>query len=99
MQSLFRYVAPASPCGYLPDREWSLEYELVLTLSPAEYMERMRQGWRGFGTMMFRPQCPTCNECRSLRVIVDRFKPHRSQRRCQKLNEGQLRLEVGLPSV
>ena len=29
MESLFRYVAAPSECGYLPDQLWSLEYELV----------------------------------------------------------------------
>ena len=58
MESLIRYVAPPSRCGYLPDQIWSLEYEMALTVSPAEYMEQLRQGWRRLGFMMFRPQCP-----------------------------------------
>ena len=40
---LFRFVAPPSPCGYLPDQVWRLEYEQVASLSPAEYLERMQQ--------------------------------------------------------
>jgi arginyl-tRNA--protein-N-Asp/Glu arginylyltransferase len=99
MESLFRYVAPPSTCGYLPDRNWSLEYELVLSLSPAEYMDRMRQGWRRFGTMMFRPQCPGCRQCQSLRVLVKDFQPNRSQRRVQKLNQGVVEMRIGAPAV
>ena len=33
MESLFRYLAPLSTCGYLPDRNWRLEYEMVAELS------------------------------------------------------------------
>lgn len=99
MESLFRYVAPPSTCGYLPGERWSLEYELVQTLSPAEYMDRMRQGWRRFGTMLFRPQCPECQQCRSLRVLVERFRPKRNQRRVRQANEGIVELRVGGPSV
>ena len=99
MESLIHYVAPPSTCGYLPDQVWSLEYEMVLSLSPAEYMERLRHGWRRFGTMMFRPQCPRCRQCQSLRVRVNEFKANRSQRRACKANEGEVELRVGPPSV
>jgi len=36
MESLFHYVAAPSPCGYLPDQLWSLEYEYVSAMTPAE---------------------------------------------------------------
>ena len=99
MESLFRYQAPVSPCGYLPDRAWSLEYELVGSLSPAEYGQRMREGWRRFGHSLFRPQCPACRACQSLRVQAAAFQPNRSQRRCRKLNEGVVELRIGPPAV
>jgi arginine-tRNA-protein transferase len=99
MESLFHYVAAPSPCGYLPDRLWSLEYEYVRSMSTAEYLQRMLDGWRRFGTMLFRPACQSCTACRSLRVVVDRFRPDRGQRRARKANEGQVTLRVGKPSV
>jgi arginine-tRNA-protein transferase len=99
MQSLFRYVAPPSPCGYLPDQSWELEYEYVLTLSAEEYMRRMLEGWRRFGTMLFRPRCPSCTACRALRVLVNEFRPNRSQRRCRKMNEGEVQLRIGPPKL
>jgi leucyl-tRNA---protein transferase len=99
MESLLHYVAPPSRCGYLADQVWSLEYEMVLTLTPAEYMDRLRLGWRRFGTMMFRPQCPRCRQCQSLRVPVDRFRPNRSQQRARRANEGDVELRIGPPAV
>jgi leucyl-tRNA---protein transferase len=99
MESLFRYVAPPSTCGYLPDRRWSLEYEMVTSISAQEYQQRMIQGWRRFGGMMFRPQCPACQACQSLRVDVARFHPSRSQRRARKANEEQVEIRVGAPTV
>ncbi len=99
MQSLFTFVAPPSACGYLPDREWSLEYEHVAAVSAPEYMQRMRQGWRHFGHMLFRPRCPACRACQSLRVLADRFRPDRSQRRALKANERDVQLVVGPPHV
>jgi leucyl-tRNA---protein transferase len=99
METIFRHTAAPSPCGYLPDRMWSLEYELVYQLNRDEYMQRMREGWRRFGTMLFRPHCAGCHACQSLRVLVDRFRPDRGQRRARKCNEGVVEVRVGTPSV
>jgi arginyl-tRNA--protein-N-Asp/Glu arginylyltransferase len=99
MESLFRYVAPPGPCGYLPDQRWSLEYEAFGVLSAAEYQERLLQGWRRFGAMLFRPRCRHCQACQSLRVIADRFRPNRSQRRARKITESQVLLVIGEPAV
>jgi arginine-tRNA-protein transferase len=99
MHTVCRFLAPASPCGYLREQTWRLEYELVDELSPREYLERMEQGWRRFGRALFRPRCPACSACRSLRVVVDRFQPNRSQRRVRKANAGRIALRIGEPSV
>lgn len=99
MESIFRYIASPAECGYLPEQTWTLEYEYVAQLSQAEYLERMIDGWRRFGTTLFRPHCPRCQACRSLRVYADRFRPNRSQRRAYKANAGEVRLRIGTPEV
>jgi arginine-tRNA-protein transferase len=99
MKSLFRFRAPPTPCGYLPDQTWRLEYERVLSITPAEYMERMRQGWRRFGRVLFHPRCPACKACQSVRVLAEHFRPDRSQRRCRRTNAKEIRLHIGTPSV
>ena len=58
-----------------------MRYEIVAHLSAAEYAERLLQGWRRFGHALFRPECSSCRECRSLRIGVDSFRANRSQRR------------------
>ena len=99
MESLFRYTAAPSSCGYLPDQLWSLEYEYVAALTPAEYLQRLLDGWRRFGFMLFRPACETCRACQSLRVDIEHFRPDRSQKRARKVNEGVVELHIGPPSV
>ena len=98
MESLFRFLAPSGPCSYLPGQVWQLEYEVVSQMTPTEYLERMRQGWRRFGFSMFRPRCATCRACRSLRVIVERFHPNRSQRRTLQANPN-VTVTIGPPRV
>jgi arginine-tRNA-protein transferase len=99
MESLFRYVAPPTRCGYLPQEKWSLEYEYVHEITSGEYLARMIDNWRRFGHMLFRPVCQNCRACRSLRVVVPRFRPDRSQKRCRQANEGVIELRIGKPSV
>jgi leucyl-tRNA---protein transferase len=99
MESLFRYTAPPSSCGYLPQERWSLEYEMVANISAAEYTQRLEQGWRRFGAMLFRPQCVTCQACQSLRVDVLRFRPNRSQRRAWSGNFETIEVRIGPPRV
>jgi arginine-tRNA-protein transferase len=99
MESLFQYVAPPSSCGYLPDRDWSIEYEMVGQMTGAEYLARLKAGWRRFGGMLFRPRCPACQACQSLRVLVDQFRPNRSQKRSARINAGEVELVIGQPSV
>ena len=99
MKSEIHFLAPPGPCGYLPDQTWRLEYEFFSKLSAAEYLSRMENGWRRFGASVFRPRCPACNACRSLRVLVERFQPNRSQRRVRKANQAVITLRRGLPGV
>lgn len=99
METLAHFFTPLSRCSYLPTEQWSLEYEIVAALTPAEYAQRMTDGWRRFGHSLFRPQCPACTKCRSLRVAPKLFQPNRSQTRNRRLNEGAIRLEIGQPRL
>ncbi len=78
---------------------WSLEYEYVSEMTAAEYLQRMVEGWRRFGNMLFRPACQACRACRSVRVRAAEFRPNRSQRRVRKANEGVSALRIGKPRV
>jgi arginine-tRNA-protein transferase len=98
MQSLYTFLSAPGPCGYLPDETWQLEHDIVGRLSPAEYQSFLVRGWRRFGAAIFRPQCPACRKCRSLRVLVNTFRPNRSQRRAWLAN-ADLQVHIGVPSV
>jgi leucyl-tRNA---protein transferase len=99
MIPLVSFLTPPSPCGYLPDRTWQLHYEVVMSATAADYERRLHTGWRRFGKSFFRPKCPACQACQSLRVDVAQFQPDRSQRRNAKNNTDEIRLEIGEPSV
>src|SRR5580698_4060111 len=99
MQSLFTFTTLPGPCGYLPEQTSSLYYDVVGELTAGEYQERLKSGWRRFGFSLFKPECPSCRRCQSLRVPIGTFKPDRSQRRSIAANQKTIELIIGLPSI
>ena len=99
MIRLHTVTTPPRPCGYLPDRTAQMRYDFVAELSPAEYGGLMLAGWRRFGRALFRPTCPGCQACESIRIDVAAFRPNSSQKRAWKANEGAVELRVGVPGV
>ncbi len=83
---LQRFRTPHYPCPYLPGRTASLHYRILVELGSGDYEHMLRRGWRRFGCEFFRPACPACDQCRSLRLPVAAFRPSRSQRRALKRN-------------
>jgi arginine-tRNA-protein transferase len=71
---------------------------LVPDLHASDYLERLDEGWRRFGPALFRPGCPLCTKCQSLRVPVSSFRPNQSQRRAWKRNEGKVTIRIGSPA-
>lgn len=93
------FLSPPSACEYLPDRVWQLRHEADPWIRPQDYMDRLREGWRRFGPILFRPECPSCTMCQSIRIPVNAFQPHQSQRRAWRKNEGEVAIRIGSPST
>ncbi|WP_257455949.1 arginyltransferase [Archangium lipolyticum] len=91
-------IEAPGPCSYLPDQLSSLEQLVMQNVSAEEYERMLLRGWRRFGPMYFRPACQACNQCVSLRLPTDTFKPNRSQRRARAAC-AHFRVEVGPPRV
>jgi arginine-tRNA-protein transferase len=99
MHTLFTFVTPPAGCSYLPGRVSQMRYDIAGAVSPAEYAGRMADGWRRFGFSLFRPDCPACTACQSLRVEVPRFRMSDTQKRVWKKNAGEVAVTVGPPGV
>jgi leucyl-tRNA---protein transferase len=92
------FTTPPYRCSYLPGRTAALTYRIMTDLPPHLYDELLRRGWRRFGDEFFRPACPACVQCRSLRLPVGEFIPSRSQRRTLRQN-AQIQVVVQAPTV
>jgi arginyl-tRNA--protein-N-Asp/Glu arginylyltransferase len=93
-----RFVSPWRPCSYLPGETASLEYRVFAGMSSEDYAQRLARGWRRHGAHFFRPQCPACRQCRSLRVRIADFQPTRSQRRTLSKNS-DITVIIGPPEA
>jgi len=62
--------------------------------SPEEFDTSLSLGDRRIGRMLYRTQCPECEACEPLRVLVDEFVSTRSMNRVRKRN-ADITLEIG----
>ncbi len=88
MVELARFIEQPRTCSYLPGESESLEVRAIAEMDPTEYGDLLARGYRRFGWQVFRPACAACCQCRSVRVLADRFQPSASERRVLKKNAG-----------
>jgi arginine-tRNA-protein transferase len=93
MVELFQIVEKPRRCSYLPSEAASLEVRLVADMSDSEYADLLSRGYRRFGLQVFRPACPLCSQCRSIRVLVRDFDPSARDRRILRKNAA-IRIEL-----
>ena len=98
MKTVVSWSEPPSRCDYSADHVCGREYLYVASLRPDEYMAYLLAGWRRFGHTLFRPNCPACSDCQSIRVPVAAFRPSRSQRRAWDANR-DVELTIGRPQL
>lgn len=87
MHELVRIVEKPRQCSYLPRETASLETRLIADMSPAEYADLLARGYRRFGWQVFRPACPRCSQCRSVRLLPQQWRPSSSELRVLRKNE------------
>lgn len=72
-------------CNYLPEEQERLLIAVDSRFQNNEgYTWLMTQGFRRSGDQIYRPHCPNCSACQSIRVLVDSFTPSKSQKRLLK---------------
>jgi arginyl-tRNA--protein-N-Asp/Glu arginylyltransferase len=81
------YLTGEHPCSYLegtPAR--TLFVDPLARIDAPNFQTLLEQGFRRSGSHIYRPACPGCRACVSLRIPVGAFAPNRSQRRNFRMN-------------
>ncbi|MEL0630243.1 arginyltransferase [Psychromonas aquatilis] len=76
------------PCSYLENEE----EQLIMLMDPENnsqknYAALIEIGFRRSGEQVYRPHCPTCEGCESLRINSERFVLSKSQKRLLNKNK------------
>ena len=75
-------LTKAFDCNYLDNQQEQLLIAVDERLqNNRSYSLLMMEGFRRSGDQSYRPHCPSCNAYQSIRVIVDKFTPSKSQKR------------------
>ncbi len=71
-------------CPYFDEKTARFESVIEKDVSKGKVQDYLERGFRRFGPYFYRPVCPSCQLCKSLRVDVKNFKPSSGQRRILK---------------
>jgi leucyl-tRNA---protein transferase len=84
------------PCSY-HDQRMTKKLVIEGSLPPGGYQRLMDLNYRRCGDGFYRPACPGCTACRTIRLPVRLFRPSRAQRRCWGANR-DVTVSVGPPT-
>jgi len=89
------YLTGASPCPYLPGQMERKGFTHLTQYNPDALHNHLSQaGFRRSQGVAYRPACPSCNACRSVRVDTAGFKASRNQKRILRRNQDLTRRPV-----
>ena len=87
LQRLRFLITAPHTCSYLPEQQAvTLFVDPDCALDTLTYTTLAQVGFRRSGEHLYRPQCPQCQACVPVRVVVKDFVPSRIQRRISKRN-------------
>ncbi|UZK70643.1 arginyltransferase [Sphingomonas sp. S1-29] len=76
------FVTTPTPCPYLPGRQERKVFTELNGQHAGELNDALgRIGFRRSQGVAYRPSCPSCSACQSVRVVADRFETNATQRK------------------
>jgi arginyl-tRNA--protein-N-Asp/Glu arginylyltransferase len=86
-EDLLFYISAPHDCSYIEGREaMTLFADPERALTQETFTTLSELGFRRSGGLVYTPRCPSCDACIPARIVVEEFKPDRSQRRNWQAN-------------
>ncbi|MGI9251064.1 MAG: arginyltransferase [Pseudohongiellaceae bacterium] len=86
------------PCSYKPDQDAATVFvDPNVPINRRLNTKLSEQGYRRSGTLLYRPDCESCNACISCRIPVAHFTPRRSHRKIIRSNSDLTMTECNNP--
>ena len=82
--NLLKEFSLNNKCSYLDNKEQTMHYKIIDNCSTYTNTQLIQRGYRRFGKMYFRPICPTCQECQSIKIDVQNYSFSKSSKRVLK---------------
>jgi arginine-tRNA-protein transferase len=81
------FASTPEPCSYLEDRKSVSAFANPhMDMDMGTYNELIQHGFRRSGGYIYRPHCPHCQECISVRVPVKSHRSSRNEKRAMRRN-------------
>jgi len=80
------FEANNGSCPYLDNQNWMSFMFQADSLDNAVYESLIEKGFRRNGLMFYKNNCPDCDQCKPIRVLVNQFKCSKSQNKILKKN-------------
>ncbi len=81
------FASAPEPCSYLQDRKSVSAFANPhMDMDMDTYNELIQRGFRRSGGYIYRPHCPNCQECISVRVVVKKHEYSRNEMRVIRRN-------------
>lgn len=82
------FATPEHDCSYLEGKQAvTLFADPLARIDTRLYTNLLAAGFRRSGNHIYRPHCPNCAACISVRILVDDFQPRRIHRRIYAKNQ------------
>ncbi|WP_394132036.1 arginyltransferase [Shewanella maritima] len=79
-------LTKAFDCNYIPGNKEQLLVIQEEQLNGHLFEQLLGMGFRRNGNAIYKPYCPNCNQCQSIRLPIAKFKPSKRQKRTLKAN-------------
>ncbi|MDH5656403.1 MAG: arginyltransferase [Spirochaetia bacterium] len=83
-------------CPYLPEKDSCMVFLHGESLGHG-YRLMLDHGYRRYGRFLYRTDCPSCGECRVIRIPVNQFEKTRSQKRIWKKGNQIFEYKIDTP--